>query len=109
MPTQDDELLGLVTELDKTLDRYLSGSAAASDVAPKLLETCQRMRARAPGAPAEYWLRAIEHHVKELANPRKREGADAHFLASHGFLGVQLLKDIYYLRTQLMRARAAVH
>jgi hypothetical protein len=66
------------------------------------------MRAQAPGPAVKYWLGAIEHHAREIASPRKREGADAHFLTSSGFLNVQLLKDVYYLRTQLMNARATV-
>jgi hypothetical protein len=110
METADTEaLLGLVKDLDKVLDRYLSGSDEACIVVPQILKTCEQMRAQAPGAAVKYWLGAIEHHAREIASPRKREGADAHFLASSGFLNVQLLKDIYYLRTQLMSARAAVH
>ena len=105
----NEALLGLVKDLDKAVDRYLSGSEQACVAAPQILKTCGQMRELAPTAAVEYWLGAIEHHAREIANPRKREGADAHFLASNGFLGVQLLKDIYYLRTQVMSARAAVH
>jgi hypothetical protein len=110
METPDTEaLLGLVKDLDKALDRYLSGSDEACVVVPQILKTCEQMRAQEPGAAVKYWLGAIEHHAREIASPRKREGADAHFLDSTGFLNVQLLKDIYYLRTQLMRAGTAVH
>jgi len=53
----------------------------------------------------KYWLGAIEHHAAEIANPRRRSGFDAAFLTSGNFLGLQLLKDIYYLRTQLSGIR----
>lgn len=110
MANPDSEaLLGLVKDLDKVLDRYLSGCDEPCVAIPKILKTCEQMRAQAPGAAVEYWLGAIEHHAREIANPRKREGADAHFLTSSGFLNIQILKDIYYLRTQLMNARATVH
>ena len=110
METLDGEaLLSLVKVLDKALDRYLSGSEQACVAVPQILKTCEQMRALAPSTAAEYWLAAIEHHAAEIANPRQRSGADAHFLASGGFLGIQLLKDIYYLRTQLMTAPTPAH
>ena len=110
MATVDSEaLLSLVKELDKVVARYLSGCDEPCVAVPRILEACEQMRAQAPGAAAEYWLGAIEHHAREIANPREREGADADFLASSGFLNVQLLKDTYYLRTQLMSVHSAVH
>ena len=57
----------------------------------------------------KYWLGAIEHHAAEITNPRKHSGGDAPFLASGNFLGLALLKDIYYLRTQLISMRGAEH
>jgi hypothetical protein len=104
-----EALLGLVKDLDKVLDRYLSGCDEPCVAVPQILKTCEQMRAQEPGAAVKYWLGAIEHHAREIANPRKREGADADFLTSSGFLNIQILKDIYYLRTQLMNARATVH
>jgi hypothetical protein len=103
METPDLEfLLGMVKDLDRELDRYLAGTSTPSEAVPHILGTCQRMRTKELGDAVKYWLRAIEHHAAEIANPRKRSGADSDFLASDGFLGIQLLKDIYYLRTQLM-------
>jgi len=104
-----DVLLGMVKDLDKELDKYLAGSSKPSVAVPHILETCQQMRTKDLSDAVKYWLGAIEHHAAEIANPRQRSGADAHFLASGEFLGIQLLKDIYYLRTQLMTARTSIH
>ncbi len=102
-------LLAMITELGRELNEYLAGKSAPGEAIPLILEICQRMRAEEPSSAVKYWLGAIEHHAAEVANPRKRSGGDEHFLASGEFLGIQLLKDIYYLRTQLMNARSAVH
>lgn len=110
MESQEEQvLLSMVKDLDSALDQYLDGSSKASEAVPHILETCQRLRAREVNSAVKYWIGAIEHHAAELANPRERSGADSDFLASGEYLGIQLLKDIYYLRTQLMSARAAVH
>ena len=109
MATRDDEVLGLVWLLDEVLDRYLSGAAPACDAASQILEACEQMRAMEPSEGAKYWLGAIEHHAAEIANPRERMGEHAPFIASTGFLGIQLLNDIYYLRTQLMSPGNTAH
>jgi len=102
-------LLGMVKELDKELDRYLAGSAQASEAIPHILEMCQQMRDKEISGPVHYWLGAIEHHARQIAKPRNRIREGEQLLASGDFLGIQLLKDIYYLRTQLMSARTTVH
>jgi len=102
-------LLRMVKELDRELDRYLAGTSAPSEAVPQILGTCEQMRTRDLSDAVKYWLRAIEHHAAEIANPRQRSGGDSEFLASGSFLGIQLLKDIYYLRTQLMTARGPIH
>jgi hypothetical protein len=101
-------LLGMVKNLDRALDQYLAGTSAPSEAIPHILGTCEQMRTKDLSDAVKYWLQAIEHHAAEIANPRKRSGADSDFLASGGFLGIQLLKDIYYLRTQLVSTRSAV-
>jgi hypothetical protein len=104
-----DFLLGMVKELDRELDRYLAGTSAPAEAVPHILGACQQMRTKDLSDAVKYWLQAIEHHAAEIANPRPRSGADSDFLASGSFLGIQLLKDIYYLRTQLMNVRSAIH
>jgi len=99
----------MVKDLDKDLDRYLAGSAQASEAIPHILETCRQMREKEISGPVHYWLGAIEHHARQIAKPRNRTREDEHLLASRDFLGIQLLKDIYYLRTQLLSARTTVH
>jgi len=109
MESQEEEvLLSMIKDLDAALDQYLAGSWKASEAMPHILETCQQMRAREVNRAVEYWIGAIEYHAAEVANPHERSGADSHFLASVEYLGIQLLKDIYYLRTQLMNARNSV-
>jgi hypothetical protein len=110
MDIQEHELLlTMVKDLDKALDRYLAGPDRPSEAVPQILEICQRMRSKELSDAVKYWIGAIEHHAAEIANPRERSGGDSDFLASGGFLGIQLLKDIYYLRTQLMSACSAVN
>ena len=104
-----ENLLELVKNLDRALDRYLAGAAQPSEAVPHILETCQQMRSKELSEAVKYWLGAIEHHAAEITNPRKRSGGDAPFLASGNFLGLALLKDIYYLRTQLIGMRSTGH
>ena len=102
-------LLAMVTELGRGLNQYLAGKSAPGEAVPLILDTCERMRAKEPSSAVEYWLGVIERHAAEVANPRERSGANGHLLASEEFLGIQLLKDIYYLRTQLLNAGSAIH
>jgi len=104
-----ENLLELVKNLDRALDRYLAGATQPSEAVPHILETCQQMRSKELSEAVKYWLGAIEHHAAEITNPRKRSGGDAPFLASGNFLGLALLKDIYYLRTQLIGMRSTGH
>lgn len=104
-----ENLLKLVKNLDRALDRYLAGAAQPSEAVPHILETCQQMRSKELSEAVKYWLGAIEHHAAEITNPRKHSGGDAPFLASGNFLGLALLKDIYYLRTQLIGMRSTGH
>lgn len=110
MQTPDMEvLLAMVTELGRELNQYLAGKSARGEAVPLILDTCERMRAKEPSSAVQYWLGMIERHAAEVANPRKRSGVDGHLLASEEFLGIQLLKDIYFLRAQLMNAGSAIH
>jgi len=110
MTTPDkDTLLGMVKDLNDILDRYLVGSSKASETAPRLIKTCQQLRAKQINSAARYWLGAIERHAGEIGKSRKRSWDDGNLYASGTFLGIQLLKDIYYLRLQLKQARRSIH
>jgi len=110
MPSPDAKvLLDLVKDLHETLDRYLVGSTEASETAPQIIETCQRLRAKELNSAARYWLGAIERHAVEIGKSPKRSWDDGHLYSSGAFLGMQLLKDVYYLRLQLMNGRSAIH
>jgi len=98
-------LLDMVKNLDKELDNYLAGSSAPSEAVPHILETCQQMRTKELSGAVKYCLGKIELHAAEMANARQRSGADAGLLTSGEFLGFKLLKDVYYLRTQLNAGR----
>ncbi|HKI65449.1 MAG TPA: hypothetical protein VKA16_12595 [Burkholderiales bacterium] len=74
-----------------------------------MLETYQEMRTRELSEAVKYWLGAVEHHAAEATNPRQRSGGDWQFLGSEAFLGTQLLKDIYYLRTALVKTSNTKH
>ncbi|MFZ1910118.1 MAG: hypothetical protein WAU52_13640 [Burkholderiales bacterium] len=104
-----DVLLGLVKDLDRELDKFLSGSASASDAIPLILDTCKQMRSNELSDAVKYWLAAIEHHAAEITSPPRRADEDYRFLTSSAFLGTQLLKDIYFLRTGLVNARSSIH
>jgi len=100
-------LLSMVKDLGTALDRYLAGASDASEAIPHILETCQQMRAKQITGPIDYWVGTIERHAAEIANPLEYLGADGRVLSPGEYLGIQLLKDIDYLRTQLMSARTA--
>jgi hypothetical protein len=58
---------------------------------------------------AEYWLGAIEQHAAAIRNAPVRSWDDGPLYRSETFLGMQLLKDIYYLRLQLTNGRGSLH
>ena len=101
----EDTLLGIVKDLNDILDRYLVGSSKASETAPRLIQTCQQLRSREINKAARYWLGAIERHAAEIGKAPKRSWDDGNLYTSGAFLGMQLLKDIYYLRMQLKHGR----
>jgi hypothetical protein len=105
----EDTLLGMVKDLNDTLDRYLVGSSKAAETAPRLIKTCQQLRAKEINSAAKYWLGAIERHAGEIGKAPKRSWDDGNLYASGAFLGMQLLKDIYYLRLQLRHTRRSLH
>ncbi|HXZ51300.1 MAG TPA: hypothetical protein VEH51_04800 [Burkholderiales bacterium] len=102
-------LLDMVQNLNDVLDGYLVGSSKGSDAAPRLIETCRQMRARELNSAAKYWLGAIEKHATEIERSPRRSWEDGQLYSSGAFLGMQLMKDIYYLRLQLMNGRSAIH
>ena len=104
-----DVLLGLVKDLDRELDKYLADSTSSSQAIPRILDTCQQMRTMELSGAAKYWISAIERHAAEIASPCCRSDGERHFLTSSGYLGTQLLKDIYFLRTRLMNSRDSIH
>jgi len=104
-----DVLLGLVKNLHEELERYLTDTASSPDVVPRILGTCKQLRTMNLSEAAKYWLGAIERHAAEIASPRCRSDGERHFLTSSGYLGTQLLKDIYFLRTRLMNSRDSIH
>jgi hypothetical protein len=105
----EDILLGMVNDLNDTLDRYLVGSCKASETAPRIIKTCQQLRAKEINSAARYWLGAIERHAGEIGKAPKRSWDDGNLYSSGAFLGMQLLKDIYYLRLQLRHRRNTLH
>ncbi len=102
-------LLGMVTDLRRELDRYLTGASLPSDAASHILETCKQMRTREMNGALHYWLGAIEYHARQIGNPPKRSGTDGESRAPGSLLGIQLLKDIDHLRAHLTGARSGVH
>lgn len=102
-------LLDMVKDLNDVLDGYLVGRSKAADAALRLIETCRQMRARELNSAAKYWLGAIEKHAAEIERSPKRSWDDGQLYSSGTFLGMQLMKDIYYLRLQLMNGRSAIH
>lgn len=102
-------LLGMVVQLNKALHQFLAGTSQASEAIPHILGTCQQMRANKIPSQVDYWLSTIERHAGEIANSREHLRADGRPLSPGEYLGIQLLKDIYYLRIQLLSARAPAH
>jgi len=102
-------LLDLVKDLHEVLDRYLVGSSEASETAPQIIKTCRQLQAKELNSAARYWLGAIERHATEIEKSPKRSWDDGHLYSSGAFLGMQLLKDVYYLRLQLMNGRTSIH
>jgi len=97
-------LLGMVKDLDMALDRCLADGSQDCEAIPRILETCQQMRAKEITGPIHYWLGAIEQHARRIGNPGARSGTDAHFLPSDAYWRIRLRKDIVSLRTQLVNA-----
>jgi len=110
MESPDAEaLLEMVKDLHKVLDRYLVGSAEATEAAPQIIEACQQIREKELNSAARYWVGAIERHATEIGKSPKRSWDDGHLDSSGRFLGIQLLKDIYYLRLQLINRRSVIY
>ena len=106
-PHEVDALLGMIKELGRTVDRYLAGKVECAEAVPRIVDACKQMQAKRLTDGPAYWIRALEHHAGEILNPRERSGALAHYLGSGEFLRIQLLKDLYYLRSQLLNARTS--
>lgn len=102
-------LLDLVKDLHEVLDRYLVGSSEASETAPQIIKTCRQLQTKELNSAARYWLGAIERHATEIEKSPKRSWDDGHLYSSGAFLGMQLLKDVYYLRLQLMNGRTSIN
>jgi hypothetical protein len=102
-------LLDMVKDLNDVLDGYLVGRSKAADAALRLIETCRQMRARELNSAATYWLGAIEKHAGEIERSPRHSWDDGRLDTSGTFLGMQLMKDIYYLRLQLVNGRGAIH
>jgi hypothetical protein len=103
-------LLSMVKDLDTELGRYLAGSTQACEAVPHILDACKQIRAKEIDGPMHYWVGAIEHHARQIGNPRQQSGDDGlPFAADECVLSIQLLQDIYYLRRQLMGGRSSIH
>ena len=102
-----DDLLGMVVELDRALDRYIFQSPCSAQVVPAILSTCKRMRLARPSGAVKYWLKAIERHARAIAHPAQGKGAEVEAIGSRRHLGFRLLEDIFNLRLQLIKKSGA--
>lgn len=98
-----DDLLGMVAELDRALDRNLFQSPCSAQVTLEILSTCKRMRLAKPSGAVKYWLKAIERHARAIAKSAQSKGAEVEAVGSRRYLGSRLLEDIFNLRLQLMK------
>lgn len=97
--TELDALLGLMKDLHVEVERYLTDAGSCLDAIPRILDVCTQMRTRELSESANFWLSALERNAGEIFSPRPRPGVERRLLTSSVFLGSQLLKDAYYLRT----------
>jgi hypothetical protein len=104
-----DALLVLVKEMSEELSRYLAGSVGPAEAIPRILATCKRLRATELDEGMRYWLGAIERHAAGLGSPRGGSDDERWLFSSSEFLRVHLMRDISFLRLQIVNARSAAN
>jgi len=107
-PTADG-LIGMVQDLTKELDNYLSRSSEPAEAVAHILNLCKQMRAMEINGTVHYWLGVIEQHARRIASPGTGPRTVGYFPASDAYWGIRLRKDIDSLRSQLMGVRSAAH
>lgn len=98
-----DVLLSMVEDLEAALDRHMAVRTPSYDEIPRILQTCEQMRAKEVNAAVSYWLAAIEQHAAKLTQPAGPTGADGNSFASTDSDRLKLRKGLYLLRSQIMR------
>ena len=109
MPASDvDRILELVWDMDIDVNMYLSGELAPSALIHRIQDTCRQIRQRAVDDTAEHQLEDLERAAQELSrSPEKMSVPKRRGLP--GPDESQLMKGLFDLRLQLLKARGSTH
>jgi hypothetical protein len=109
MPASDvDRILELVWDMDIDVNMYLSGELAPSELIQRIRETCRQIRQKAVDNTAEHELGDLERAAQELLRSPEKMSAPKR----RGLPGPdesQLMKELFDLRSQLLKARGSTH
>ena len=109
MPASDvDRILELVWDMDIDVNMYLSGELAPSELIQRIRETCRQIRQKAVDNTAEHELEDLERAAQELLRSPEKMSAPKR----RGLPGPdesQLMKELFDLRAQLLKARGSTH
>ena len=104
-----DRLLDLVWEMDLDVNMCLAGAITQSQLVSRILHTCRRIREKAPDAPTDYSIQAIERDARDIVHPFPHARGDLDEAAATASTDSELMKDLFNLRAHLSKSRASVH